>query len=189
MHRRFRFSKVPLAGLAIGACALAGCSAAPAGAAGGSPAVGPVRAGADAANFAPFPVPSLWAGAHGADYQMVVKAKAGTARRMFSLTAAPSLVFWLGCIGAAGSARVVSPPIRLNWTVPCGTGGYPAAVTFTPPRGAAGHRVKVEVTSPPSTRWLFRADVRVAAAVGSGGRPRRPAAAASSAQPRRNTSA
>lgn len=166
IHHQIRIAKISIAICLVGSgLALAGCSAAPAGATYDSPAVGPVRTGAAAVNFAPFPVPSKWTGAGGSDYTAITKAKTGTTPREFTLTAASSLVFWLGCIGTGsntgpvtGTARLVGPSIGLNWSVPCGSGGYPAGVTFTPPPATVGTSVKVEVTSPPGTRWEFRAD-------------------------------
>jgi hypothetical protein len=160
IHHQIRIAKIPMAVcLAVSGLALTGCSAAPAGATYDSPPIGPVRTGASAKNFPPFPMPATWTGAGGADYTMVIKAKTSTAPRKFSLTATSSLVFWLGCIGA-GTARLVSPAIDLSWGVPCGHRGDPAGITFTPPRTAVGTRVKVEVASPPDTRWVFRADAK-----------------------------
>jgi hypothetical protein len=161
IHRPHRSAKIPLAAClaASGLALAAGCSAAPAGAADDSPAIGPVKTGAAAAKFAPFPVPTKWAGAGGKDYTAAVKAKTGTTPRKFSLTAAPSLVFWLSCIGT-GTARLTSPAISLNWGIPCGSGDDPSGITITPPRAAQGTSVKVEVTSPPNTRWEVRIDAR-----------------------------
>jgi hypothetical protein len=160
IHHQIRIAKIPVAVcVAVWGLALTGCSAAPAGAAYDSLAIGPVRTGANAQNFPPFPVPAKWTGADGADYTMVIKAKTGTKKRKFSVVPTSSLVFWLGCIGK-GTARIVSPKISLNWSVPCGSGTNPAGITFTPPSAAVGTKVKVEVTSPPDTRWVFRADAK-----------------------------
>lgn len=150
--------------LTTGGLALtAGCSAAPAGAISNSPPIGPVRTSATGlANFPPFPVPPKWAGAGGKDYLMVVKAKTGTKPHRFSFTATSSVVFWLNCIGE-GAARLTSPAMRVNWSVPCGTGAHPGGITVTTPRAVRGALVKALVTSPPGTRWEVRADVRPAA--------------------------
>lgn len=170
IHHPLRTGKTSLAAclaavcLTTGGLALtAGCSAAPAGAAGNSPAIGPVRTGTTGlANFPPFPVPAKWAGAGGKDYTMVVKAKTGTKPRKFGFTATSSVVFWLNCIGK-GTARLTSPAMRVNWGVPCGTGAHPGGITVTTPRAAAGTLVKALVTSPPGTRWEIRVDVWPAA--------------------------
>ena len=165
IHHRLRNAKLPVAaslalsGALSGAVLAAGCSAAPAGAAGGSPAVGPVRVGAAAVNFPPFPVPAKWAGAGGVRYTMIVKAKTGATPRKFSFTPKSVLELWLGCIGT-GTARVVSAPLDLSWAVPCGASADPVGLTYTPPGSALDTKVKVLVTSPPGTRWLFRADER-----------------------------
>jgi hypothetical protein len=90
---------------------------------------------------------------------MVLKAKTGTKPRKFSVTVTSSMVFWLGCIGT-GTARIVSPPLRLNWGIPCGTGQDPAGIAYVPPKAAVGKTVKVEVTSPARTRWEFRVDAK-----------------------------
>jgi hypothetical protein len=167
IHHPLRNAKLPVAaclalsGALAGPVLAAGCSAAPAGAAGGSPPVGPVRTGAAAANFPPFPVPAKWAGAGGVRYTMIVKAKTGSAPRTFSLIPKSGLELWLGCIGA-GTARVVSAPLGLNWAVPCGASADPAGLGYTPPGAALDKKAKVLVTSPPGTRWVFRADERSA---------------------------
>lgn len=149
--------------LTTGGLALtAGCSAAPAGAVGNSPPIGPVRSVTTGlANFPPFPVPARWAGAGGKDYVMVVKAKTGTKPHRFSFTATSSVVFWLNCIGK-GTARLTSPAMHVNWGVTCGSGANPGGITVTTPRAAAGTLVKALVTSPPGTRWEIRVDVKPA---------------------------
>ena len=149
--------------LAAGGAALtAGCSAAPAGAVSNSAAIGPVRTTTTGlANFPPFPVPAKWAGAGGKDYEMVVKAKTGTKRHVFSFTATSSVVFWLNCIGK-GTARLTSPAMHVNWGVPCGTGANPGGITVTTPPAAQGALVKAQVTSPPGTRCEIRVDVKPA---------------------------
>lgn len=167
IHHPLRTGKTSLAACLATACLTtgglaltAGCSAAPAGAVNNSPPIGPVRASTTAlANFAPFPVPSKWAGAGGKNYLTIVKAKSGTNPHKFSFTATASVVFWLNCIGK-GTARLTSPGIRLDWGVPCGNGADPAGITVTPPRAAQGALVKALVTSPPGTRWEIRVDVR-----------------------------
>lgn len=157
-----------LSGLAVGGCSAAsvgGAVASPtASGAGISPSASPVSTGTPSPvstvpNFGPFPIPTTWAGAGSTEYTMIVKNVTGTTPREFLLVAEPSLVFWLGCIGT-GTARVVSPPLKLNWGVPCGTatGADPAGITYIPPRAAVGTPVDVEVTSPPGSRWEFRVD-------------------------------
>jgi hypothetical protein len=146
------------AGLAVVAGAvLAGCSAAPPGAAGTSPAIGPVRTGAAAAAFGPFPVPAVWNGKDYRSYEMVVKPKAGVKPHNVRFIARQDLVFWLNCIGA-GSATLTSSDIRFHWSVPCGSGADPAAVNFSPRAAAVGHAVNVLVTASPGARWEVRVD-------------------------------
>jgi hypothetical protein len=153
--------RIPVtAGLALCALALAlaaGCGVAPAGATVSSPAIGPVRTGAGAQNFAPFPVPALWNGQDDVAYVMTVKAKSGTTPRKFTVTVKPSLVFWLNCIGD-GSARLTSPVIGLKWGIPCGNGADPEGLTFAPPPAAQGKPVKVLVTASAGGRWEVRVD-------------------------------
>jgi hypothetical protein len=146
------------AGLALSCLGLAaGCSVAPAGATVNSAAIGPIRTGAGAKNFAQFPVPASWVGQGNAVYKMVVKAKSGVAPRKFGVTAKSSMVFWLNCIGTGG-ARLSSPGIGLNWGVPCGDGSNPQGLTFRPPRAAQGKPIKVLVTASPGSRWEIRID-------------------------------
>jgi hypothetical protein len=149
---------------ALGAClslsglALAtGCAAAPAGAAASSPDIGPVRTGAAAANFAPFPVPALWNGQGNVAYQVAVKPVSGAAPRQFTVTVTPSLVFWLNCIGA-GSVHLTNRVIGLKWGIACGSGADPQALTFAPPPAAQGKLVKVLVTASAGSRWAVRID-------------------------------
>jgi hypothetical protein len=156
IHQPLRLSLTACLGLA-GLALAAGCSVAPAGATSNSPAIGPVRTGSGAKNFAPFPVPSAWNGQGGTVYDMAVKAKSGTARRVFSVTAASSLVLWLNCIGT-GSAHLVSPSLNLKWGMPCGSGADPSGITVHPPRAARGKVVKIQVTSSPGARWEVRID-------------------------------
>jgi hypothetical protein len=130
---------------------------APAGATVNSQAIGPVRTGTAAANFAPFPVPASWNGKDEMVYIMVVKAKTGTMPRKFGVTVKPSLVFWLNCIGT-GSAHLTSPAINLKWGVPCGDGADPEGITFRPPHAAQGKPVKVLVAASAGARWEVRID-------------------------------
>jgi hypothetical protein len=152
----------------LGAAALAlvaGCSVAPPGATFDSAAIGPVRAGTGVQNFAPFPVPAVWAGEHNAVYKMVVKAKTGTnSPAGFHVVVQPSLVFWLNCIGT-GKAQVASAGIKLKWSVPCGDGTSPAGLTFQPAPPAVGHTAKVYVTVSPGARWEIRIDALAPAGV------------------------
>ena len=152
-HRSALTVFLSLSGLALAA----GCSVAPAGATSDSPAIGPVRTGAGAENFSPFPVAASWSGADMVVYHMVVKSKSGTKPREFGFTARASMVFWLNCIGT-GTAHITSPAIDLKWGVPCGTGDDPAGLTFKPPRAAQGKLVKVLVTAPAGARWEVRID-------------------------------
>jgi hypothetical protein len=146
------------AGLGLSGLVLAaGCSVAPAGATSNSAAIGPVRTGAGAKNFAPFPVPTRWNGLDNVDYVIVVKAKTGTKPREFGFTAKPSMVFWLSCIGA-GTAHLTSPAIGLKWGVPCGNGADPQGLTYGPPHAAQGKSVKALVTAPAGARWEVRID-------------------------------
>jgi hypothetical protein len=146
-------ASLALSGLALAA----GCSVAPAGATANSPDIGPVRTGAGAENFAPFPVPALWNGQGDVVYTMALKSKSGTTPRKFGITVRPSLVFWLNCIGT-GTARLTSPGIGLKWGIPCGNGADPQGITFTPPRAAQGKQAKVLVTASSGSRWEVRID-------------------------------
>jgi hypothetical protein len=129
---------------------------APPGATVNSPAIGLVRTGG-ATNFAPFPVAASWNGQGEVVYVMVVKAKTGTTPRKFAVTAKPSLVFWLNCIGT-GSAHLTSPAINLKWGIHCGDGADPEGITFRPPHAAQGKPVKVLVTASAGARWEIRID-------------------------------
>lgn len=161
-HGQLRSAKIPLAVcVAVSGLALAGCSAATAGAAGATPSASPAGTGAQTPNFAPFPIPPTWSGGTGSDYTMAFRTVTGTTPREFSVTATSSLVFWLGCIGT-GSARIVSAPLKLNWSVPCVSGNSdgPTGITLIPPRAAVGTAVQVKVTASPGSRWEFRVDVQ-----------------------------
>ena len=147
-----------LSGLALAA----GCSVAPAGATSDSAAIGPVRSGAAAKNFAPFPVAAKWNGVGNVDYRVAVKAKTGANPHRFDVKVAPSLVFWLGCMGA-GTAHLTSPAIKLNWAVTCGDGSDPQGLTLRPPPSAQGKTVKVLVTAPAGGRWEIRVDAPASA--------------------------
>ena len=142
-----------LSGLALAA----GCAVAPAGAATDSPAIGPVRTGATAKNFAAFPVAASWDGAGMVVYHVVVKPKSDTKPREFGFTVTPSMVLWLNCIGT-GTAHLTSPAINLKWGIPCGNGDDPAGITVKPPLAAQGKSVKVLVTASAGARWEVRID-------------------------------
>jgi hypothetical protein len=147
-----------IVGLGLSGLVLAaGCSVAPPGATSDSPAIGLVRTGAAAKNFAPFPVATRWNGLDNVDYVQVVKAKTGTKPREFGVTAKSSLVFWLSCIGT-GTAHLTSPAINLKWGVPCGNGADPQGLTFRPPQAAQDKSVKVLVTASAGARWEVRID-------------------------------
>ena len=130
---------------------------APAGATSTSSAIGPVRTGAGAKDFAPFPMATKWNGLNNADYVMVVKAKTGANPREFAVTAKSSMVFWLSCIGT-GTVRLTSPAIKLNWAIPCGNGDDPQGLTYSPPQSTVGKKIKVLVTPPAGGRWEVRID-------------------------------
>jgi hypothetical protein len=147
------------AGLAAAGLAVtAGCSVAPPGTAGTSPAIGPVRAGAAIADFGPFPIPATWNGKDNRFYQNLVKGRVGAKPSNLRFVAHADLVFWLSCIGT-GSAQLDSPGLRFHWSVPCGSGADPAAVNFSPRAAAVGHAVNVMVTAAPGARWETRVDV------------------------------
>ena len=156
IHHPLRITLTAFLGLS-GLALAAGCSVAPAGATANSPAIGPVRTGTAAKNFAPFPVPASWNGQDEVAYIIAVKAKTGTKPRKFGITAKPSLVFWLNCIGT-GSAHLTSPAIKLKWGIPCGNGADPEGITFRPPHAAQGKQVKVLVTASAGARWAVRID-------------------------------
>ena len=156
IHHPLRITLTASLGLS-GLALAAGCSVAPAGATANSPAIGPVRTGTAAKNFAPFPVPASWNGQDEVAYIIAVKAKTGTKPRKFGITAKPSLVFWLNCIGT-GSAHLTSPAIKLKWGIPCGNGADPEGITFRPPHAAQGKQVKVLVTASAGARWAVRID-------------------------------
>jgi hypothetical protein len=147
----------------------AGCSTAPPGAAGDSPAIGPLRA-ASATNFAPFAVPTTWNGLDNAQYTMSLKAVTGTRPREFHITVGSDMVFWLSCIGT-GTAKVVSADMGLNWGVACGTGDDPSGIDFHPAGAVIGSKVKILVTAPAGSRWEIRIDVPVSAVATPGATP------------------
>ena len=156
LHQPFRTAltaSLTVSGLALAA----GCSVAPAGATVNSAAIGPIRTGAGAKNFAPFPVPASWSGQDSVVYKMVVKAKTGTATREFGVKTTPSMVFWLNCIGT-GSVHLTSPAIGLKWGLRCGNGNDPSGLTFRPPHAAQGKKVIVTVTVSSGSRWEVRID-------------------------------
>ena len=139
----------------------AGCSAAPPGARYNSPAVGPVpshyTATAAPTDFASFPQPTTYNGLGNSVYTQVQKPQTGTAPGGFHFTVKPDMVFWLNCIGR-GTAQMSSPGIGLKWSVACGDGGSPAAITFRPKASAVGHVAFVLVTATRGSKWEFRID-------------------------------
>ncbi len=168
-RRRPRAAGALGAGLAAAGLAVtAGCSVAPPGAAGTSPAIGPVRTGAAAANFGAFPVPAIWNGKDFRFYEALVKAKVSKKPHNFRIIAHADLVFWLSCIGP-GTAQFTSPALRFHWSVPCGNGADPAAVNFSPRAAAVGHAVDVLVTASPGARWEARIDIPAPPGVNSSG--------------------
>jgi hypothetical protein len=134
----------------------AGCSVAPPGATHDSSAVGPPRQ-PGSTDFAPFPVPAVYNGLDNSVYTMVQKGKTGSLPAEFHFTVKPSMVFWLNCIGK-GTALLSSPGISLNWSVPCGDGGTPAGITFTPKGSAVGHVAFVLVSTTRQSKWEIRID-------------------------------
>ncbi|TVZ03202.1 hypothetical protein EAS64_22465 [Trebonia kvetii] len=152
------FSAVCL-GLAVPLLA-AGCSAAPAGATNDSPAIGPTRA-ASPTNFPTFQVPATWSGYRNTVYREIQKAVTGKKPRNLHITAGPDLVFWLACLGT-GRARLKSPSLGLDWSIPCGTRLDPQSINFSPTTGiATGRKVLVLVTATPGARWEVRVDAPV----------------------------
>ena len=138
----------------------AGCSAAPAGATHDSPAVGPTG-DARPSDFPPFQVPATWSGYRNVAYRQVQKAATGSKPRNLHVPAGPDLVFWLGCLGA-GSARLKSPSLGLDWRVPCGTRFDPQSINVSPTTAiTAGRMVLVLVTATPGARWEVRVDAPV----------------------------
>jgi hypothetical protein len=148
---------------------VAGCGTAPAGAAGDSPAIGPVRA-MSATNFAPFAVPTVWNGYNNTQYTVVLKAVTGARPREFHITVGSDMVFWLSCIGT-GTARVISAEMGLNWGVACGTGDDPSGIDFRPRGAVVGSKVKALVTAPAGGRWEIRIDVPVSSLAATGATP------------------
>jgi hypothetical protein len=157
---------------------VAGCGTAPAGAAGDSPAIGPVRA-MSATNFAPFAVPTVWDGYNNVQYTMVLKAVTGARPREFHITVGSDMMFWLSCIGT-GTAMVISEDMGLNWGVACGTGDDPSGIDFRPRGAVVGSKVKVLVTAPPGARWEIRIDAPVSSLAASGAAPTTTATASAS---------
>lgn len=149
-----------MAAACLGAAAallVAGCSAAPAGAATGSPAVGQTGA-ATPSDFPPFQVPATWSGYKNTAYRQIQKAATGKKPRNLHITAGPDLVFWLGCLGA-GSATLKSKSLGLHWSIRCGTRFDPQSVNFSPTTAiTAGRAVLVLVSATPGARWEVRVD-------------------------------
>ena len=138
-----------------------GCSAAPPGARYNSPAVGPVpthyTATTAPTDFASFPVPETYNGLGNNVYTQVQKPQTGTGPGGFHVKVRPDMVFWLNCIGR-GTAQLSSPGIGLKWSVACGDGGSPAAITFHPKASAVGHVAFVVVSATRGSKWEFRVD-------------------------------
>jgi hypothetical protein len=158
IRRPFRTSLV-VSLIAGGLVLAAGCSAAPPGA-DNSPVVGPARTGAQATKFPQFPQPTRWNGLGNNVYVTVVKAKTGTAKHEFPVTARSGMVFWLSCLGA-GQARLANGAIDLKWEIPCGNGSDPVAINVEPKASVIGHTVNVLVTVTKGARWEVRIDQRL----------------------------
>ena len=155
----------------------AGCSTAPAGATHDSPAIGPTGA-ATPSDFPPFQVPATWSGYRNIAYRQVQKAATGSKPRNLHVPAGPDLVFWLGCLGA-GSAKLKSPSLGLDWSIPCGTRVDPQSINFSPTTAiTAGRVVLVLVTATPGARWEVRVDAPVPPGGGSAAAPAASPAAA-----------
>jgi hypothetical protein len=135
----------------------AGCSAAPPGATRNSPAVGPVQRHKGVTDFVVFPVPATYNGLGNNVYTQEAKARTGTAPGGFHFTVKTSMAFWLNCIGK-GTATLSSPGISLKWSVPCGDGGTPLGITFTPKTSAVGHLAFAVVTTTRASKWEVRID-------------------------------
>jgi hypothetical protein len=142
---------------AAGVALAAGCAAAPAGATSDSPAIGPVRIGSGAKNFAPFPVPAVYQGKDNNVYQEIQKAKTGSTKRNFRVILRSDMVFWVNCIGT-GKAQIASPAIGLKWDIACGDGTSPGGINFTPKSSAVGHGDDILVTVTHGSRWEVRID-------------------------------
>jgi hypothetical protein len=111
-----------------------------------------------ATNFRPFPVPDVWAGASNVDFTPIQKQVTGiNPHKTFRVYVHTHLVFWLSCLGT-GTAQLTSPVIKVNWSVPCGTGADPAAITVQPPKAALRTVAKVVLTIPVGDRWEVRID-------------------------------
>jgi hypothetical protein len=105
-----------------------------------------------------FPQPQSYVGGlNNTGYQTVAGVVTGTAPRKVTVTAASTMVLWLGCAGTAGTAEMTSPPLGLRWSVPCGSTGDPQGIEFQPSTGV-GHAVKILVTSTAGTKWELRVD-------------------------------
>jgi hypothetical protein len=136
---------------------LAGCAAAPAGAADDSPAIGPTSATSPSV-FPSFQVPAKWTGYRGTVYREIQQPVSGKKPGRLHVAAGPDLVFWLACLGS-GSATLKSPGLGLNWSVNCGTRLDPQSVNFSPTTAiTAGRKVLVLVSATPGARWEVRVD-------------------------------
>ena len=155
---------VATAGVALAA----GCSAAPPSALRGSVAVGPIRVGTAAKNFAPFPQPEVYNGLNNKVFYQVQKPKTGTGTGQFRVTLEKQMVFWLNCIGkTTAKAQINSPGIGLKYDIFCGDGTSPGGITFVPKASAVGHSDVFTVTVTKGAKW----EIRVDALAGKGVKP------------------
>jgi hypothetical protein len=103
-------------------------------------------------------VPVTWTGDRNTAYREIQKAVSGRKPRNLHIAAGPELVFWLACLGT-GRARISSPSLGLDWSIPCGTRLDPQSISFSPTTAiTAGRKVLVRVSATPGARWEVRVD-------------------------------
>jgi hypothetical protein len=106
-------------------------------------------------------VPATWSGYRNTVYREIQKAVTGKKPRNLHITAGPDPVFWLACLGT-GRAKLKSPSLGLDWSIPCGSRLDPQSINFSPTTGvAAGRKVLVLVTATSGARWEVRVDAPV----------------------------
>ena len=123
------------------------------------------HSGQAADKFDPFPEPSRWNLTVGPTYSAILGplSGGGTKKKTFTITGAPDLVFWLGCLGT-GTARLSSPDMTLDWIVQCGVDREPGGIIVNPTHAPVGKKVTVHLTVPAGDRWSMRIDAPVLAA-------------------------
>jgi hypothetical protein len=113
--------------------------------------------------FDPFPEPKTWNLSVGPAYTAIFgplsgkTSGSGTKKKTFTITGQPDLVFWLGCLGT-GTARLSSPDMTLDWTVPCGVNRTPGGINVNPTHAPAGKKVTVVLTVTAGSSWSLRID-------------------------------